>query len=215
MKDYDPSDMIERVATSVKKQFHEVDREDLVQELWLKWCSTDTSHMNEKMMWSTLRRAGVAWSTKERAHIVGYEPEDLFYYSTGQIQELLPVVMDRESWTTTTVVGERAETKPNSDPAHGNNRLAMICDVRSALEACSEADKRLLWTAFGLGVSNEEHALSFGITEDAMRMRIVRALRRLQKHLGGPDPAPRFQGGRRALSNSQAQAITRNQEDPE
>jgi hypothetical protein len=213
--DQEIQDTIQRVASSLKKQFHQVEREDIVQELWVKYLSTNTDHMNRKMLWSTLRRAGTAFCTLEKAAITGYDPDDLYFYSTGQLRELLPVVMDRESWTQTGVVADLGKITSTGDPALGNNRLAMICDVRSALEACSETDKRLLWTAFGLRVDDTEYAMSLGITEDALRMRVVRALRRLQQRLGGPRPDIGSYGRRRALSNAQAQAITHNQEAPE
>jgi hypothetical protein len=213
--DQEIEDTIQRVATSLKKQFYQVEREDVVQELWVKYLSIDVTHMNRKMLWSSLRRAGVAFCTRERAAITGYDVEDLYFYSTGQLRELLPVVLDRESWGGTGVVADLGRVTGGGDPAHGNNRLAMICDVQSALEAGSEHDKHLLWTVFGLLVDEATYANSLGITEDALRMRVVRALRRLQKRLGGPRPEGLVAGSRRALSNSQAQAITRNQEAPE
>lgn len=215
MTNEDVDETIQRVTSSLKKQFRMVEREDIYQELWIKYLSTDCTHMNSKMLWSTLRRAGVAFCTREKAAITGYDVDDLYYYSTGQIRELLPIVLDRESWIGTGVVADLGKITGTGDPALGNNRLAMICDVRSALEACSDHDKRLLWTVFGLRVDDTEYAMSLGITEDALRMRVVRALQRLQRHLGGPRPQELFQGRRKALSNAQAQAITRNQEDPE
>lgn len=215
MTERDVDETIQRVASSLKKQYQMVEREDIVQELWVKYLSTDVTHMNDRMLWSSLRRAGAAYCTKEKAQITGYDVEDLFYYSTGQIRELLPIVMDRESWVQTGVVSDLGKITGTGDPALGNNRLAMICDVRSALEAGSESDKSLLWTAFGLSLDEEEHGLSLGISADALRMRVVRALQRLQRRLGGPRPVENPAGHRRALSNAQAQAITRNQEDPE
>jgi DNA-directed RNA polymerase specialized sigma24 family protein len=211
----DIDDTIQRVTSSLKKQFHQVEREDIYQELWLKYLSTNTDHMNSKMLWTSLRRAGVAFCTREKAAITGYDVEDLYYYSTGQLRDLLPVVLDRESWGGTGVVQDLGKITGGGDPAHGNNRLAMICDVRSALEACSDEDKRLLWTVFGLRVDDDEYATSLGITADALRMRVVRALKRLQRHIGGPRPDGLYEGTRRALSNAQAQAVTRNQEAPE
>lgn len=215
MIEKDVDETIQRVASSLKKQYQMVERDDIVQELWVKYLSTDTSHMNSKMVWSTLRRAGAAFCTKEKAAITGYDVDDLYYYSTGQIRELLPLVMDRTSWVQQGVVADLGKISSTGDPALGNNRLAMICDVRSALEAGSDEDKHLLWTTFGLCLPEDEHALSMGITEDALRMRVVRALQRLQRRLGGPRPQENPTGHRRALSNAQAQALTRNQEDPE
>lgn len=209
--------MIEKVASSVKKQFPQVDREDIRQEIWI-WALEkddkvsdylDGGKAGRRMLWSALRRAGVSYAAVEKARVLGYDPADQFHYSVGQLRELLPLALDRDSWVMASN-GSQERTALTSDPAHGNNRLAMICDVRSALEACSEEDKHLLWTAFGLSMDDVDHANVEGITTDALRSRVNRALRRLQKHLGGPKPAPYT--GRRAISNAQAYVITKNQE---
>lgn len=212
MTETEIDEMIQRITSSVRKQFPMVDRDDIYQECWVKYLTLDTTHMNERMLWSSIRRAAAAWCTKEKAQIVGYDVEDLYYYSTAQIRELLPVVLEREAWVQTGVINDLGKISSGTDPAHGNNRLAMIVDVKASLEAGSETDKVLLWTAFGLRLPDQEHAESLGITEDALRMRVTRALQRLQNRLGGPRPQDPPHGARKALSNAAAQAITRSQE---
>lgn len=211
--------MIQQVASSLRKQYPMLEREDIVQELWLWTLEHERTveryvgdgKPGERMLYSSLRRAGSAICAREKALVIGYDPDDLYYYSTGQLREILPLVMDRTLWVQPGQAQEQRVTG-TSDPAHGNTRLAMICDVRSAVEACSEPIKALLWTAFGLAMDDQEHALSLGITEDALRMRVVRALKSVQRGLGGPKPPSEYEGTRRVLSNAQSQAITRNQE---
>lgn len=212
MNETDLDTMFQRITSSVRKQFPMVDRDDIYQECWLKYLSMDATHMNEKMIWSSIRRAAASWCVKEKAQIVGYDVEDLYYYSTAQIRELLPTVLEREAWVQSGVVNDLGKISVGHDPAHGNNRLAMLVDVKASLEAGSEQDKTLLWTAFGLQMPEQEHAESLGITEDALRMRVNRALRRLQNRLGGPRPQEPPSGLRKALSNAAAQHITRSQE---
>lgn len=213
-------DMVQQIATQVKRQFHMVERDDIVQELWL-WLAEHTERVEEyasrgkhgeRQLATALRRAGRAFAIKEKAAIVGYDLDDLYWYSTAQLRELLPLVMDRSLWVETGVPAETGRVSSTSDPAHGNNRLAILCDIRASLETCSERDKLLLWTHFGLGMEEDEHALTLGITTETLRKRVTRALQRLQRALGGPRPDQVYVGTRRALSNAQAQAITRNQE---
>lgn len=215
-------DMVERVATQVKRAFPQVDRNDIRQEVWI-WALENADKVEAWLeeggkrahgsLYTALRRAGTAYATREKAAIVGYDPDDLHYYSLAQLRELLPLCMDREAWYLTGVDDEN-RTKSTVDPALGNTRLAMICDVRASLEAGSPGDKHLLWTVFGLAKDEATYAEELGITEDALLHRVTRALQRVQKRLGGPNPLTEYDGNRRAISNAQAQAITHNQEDP-
>lgn len=214
--------MVAQVATELKRQYPMVDRDDISQELWV-WLASNPEKIEEwgegkqaeRKVATSLRRAGRGYCIREKSALTGYELEDLYFYSTGQLRELLPVVMDRALWTDASPGVDAGHITGGGDPAHGNTRLAMLCDVRSSLEAVSEADKELLFTIFGLQVPEEIHALECGVTEETLRKRVQRALQRLQRALGGPKPPPEYLGSRKVLSNAQAQAQTRNQEEPE
>lgn len=219
----DVDSIVQQVATETKRQFHMVEREDIVQELWL-WVAERPHKIEEwdaqgkngpRRLAVALRRRARAYATAEKAVITGYDVADLYWYSTAQLREMLPMALDRDTWSEPGVSTETGKLSRTSAPNEGNNRLAMLCDVRAALETRSEADKELLWTHFGLGLDEDEHALSLGITVEALRTRLHRAVVRLQKALGGPKPEGLYVGTRRAVSNAQAVAMTRNQEDPE
>lgn len=217
------SGMVAQIATEMKRQFPVVDRDDVAQELWLwmyahpdkveEWA--ENGKRGERSLATALRRFGRAWAIAERAHLMGYDVEDNYYYSTAQLRELLPVVMDRELWTEPGHADDTGKLSRTSRPNEGGNRLAMICDVRSGLETGSKSDKDLLWTHFGLALEEDEHALLLGITVETLRVRVTRAVQRLQRRLGGAKPESVVVGARRVLSNAQAQAITRNQESEE
>lgn len=213
-------DIIQQVATQTRRQFPMVERDDIVQELWL-WTLEHQRKTDDwlaggqdgvRQLAKSLARAGRAYAIKEKAAVVGYDVEDLYFYSTGQLRELLPIVLDRALWTEAGTPSDLGIITGTTDPALGNNRLAMLCDVRASLEAGRPADKELLWTAFGLALPDEEHAEQLGITVEALRTRVMRAVQRLQKALGGPKPDGLYQGTRRAMTNAQSLALTRNQE---
>lgn len=215
--------MVQQIATELKRQYRAVERDDLVQELWVWMCShedkvgewAEDGKRGERRLATSLRRAGRGFAIREQAAKVGYDVEDVYFYSTGQLREILPLALDREMWAEPGVAPETGKLSRTAAPNEGNNRLAMLCDVRSGLESGSAGDKELLWTHFGLGMPETEHAMVLGVTEDALRMRVSRALQRLQKRLGGSRPEGLYVGSRRTISNAQAQAITRNQEDKE
>lgn len=215
--------MIQQIATETKRNFPMVERDDIVQELWLWLASNpekvekwgDDGKRGERFLATALRRRGRAYGTVEKAGIVGYELDDLYWYSTGQLRELIPLAFDKGTWAETGMSLEESGGNRQSRPSEGNNRLAMLCDVRSSLEAGSEPDKLLLWTHFGLGMEEDEHAMTLGVTVETLRVRLHRAVVRVQKRLGGPRIDGPYVGTRRAMSNAQAQAITRNQESEE
>jgi DNA-directed RNA polymerase specialized sigma24 family protein len=212
--------MVQQIATETKRQFPMVEREDIVQELWLwiaghqekveKWAGEGKN--GERRLATSLRRRGRSYAVHEKAAITGYDVGDNYWYSTGQLREILPMALDREVWADPGVAPETGKLSRTTAPSEGNNRLAMLCDVRSGLEAGSAVDKELLWTHFGLGLDKDEHALVLGVTVETLEKRLQRAVQRLQKRLGGPKPDGLYVGSRRAISNAQAQALTRSQE---
>lgn len=212
--------MVAQIATETRRQFPMVEREDIVQELYL-WALSHEEKVNswlddgkrgERLLGKSLRRRARAYALNEKAAKTGYEIDDVYFYSTGLLRELVPEALDRETWSEPGTASETGKLSHTSRPAEGGNRVAMLCDVRASLEAGSEADKLLLWTHFGLRLDEDEHALVLGITVEALRTRLHRAVQRLQRRLGGPKPDGLYTGGRRAISNAQAIAQTRNQE---
>jgi len=212
--------MIAQIATETKRRFPMLEREDIAQELWL-WALEHDEKVQEWLgegkrgegrLAKSLRRRARAYAIREKAAVVGYEPEDNYFYSTGLLRELIPQALDRESWAESGTASETGKLSRTTPPSEGGNRIAMLADVRSALEAGTETDKELLWTHFGLQMDEEEHALVLGVTVDTFRKRVNRAVQRVQRRLGGAKPDGLYVGSRRAMSNAQALAMTRNQE---
>jgi len=113
---------------------------------------------------------------------------DLYYYTPAVIRELLPDIFEPEDW----VGGSNApsdEPKGPSRPAWGNNRLAAVCDVRSAFYGLPQADRVLLadlYQAGGLPV--DVLAATYGVHEKTIKRREQRIIDKMVERLGGEPP---------------------------
>lgn len=146
---------------------------------------------------------------REKAHALGYEPADEFFYPLGALRDLLPGCYGHVDWTSFSV--NDLEIRPTGDPAEGGNRVAELSDISQALGRLAKDDQRLLFLRFGAGDTIADIATEFSVEEGAANMRVDRALRRLQQEMGGPAPRSdqrEYTGSRRVISNAHAQAIT-------
>jgi DNA-directed RNA polymerase specialized sigma24 family protein len=114
--------------------------------------------------------------------------DDQYYYTPGVLREILPDIFDHEDWIMS-VRGEQADVKGPSRPAEGNNRLAMICDVRAAFYGLPQKDQLLLEELHrDGGLSYEVLAFSYECHERTVRRREERVLEKLVERLGGEPP---------------------------
>jgi DNA-directed RNA polymerase specialized sigma24 family protein len=207
--------MVGQVAYSVGRHFPFVDLEDLRQELWL-WL---VEHQEKVQVWGqeatgdrrtakSLRRAARAVCLDLKAQRGGYDLGDLWFYSVGQLRQLLPDVLDTEGWTASSPALSPDRVQSQSLVNEGNNRLAMLVDVKDAFLRLADEDQQLLYVHYRVH-EEEQHATELEISVEALRSRVTRALTRLQRELGGPQPDVEWVGTRRAMSNATAQALTR------
>jgi DNA-directed RNA polymerase specialized sigma24 family protein len=145
---------------------------------------------------------------REKAQVLGYEPSDECFYSTGILRGLLPDVYDREGWVSFSAPDNPVRTRGN--PGEGNNWLATLADVAQALSSLSKEDQRILHLRYGVGDKPPAIALALGLTEAGAISKVNRALGRLRRELGGrrPDADPaEVIGSRAVMSNAMAQTI--------
>lgn len=183
-------------ASRLHRRFPMVERDDILQEMYVWWCQhprkaaryLDDTEYGEKKLSRALRNAGLAYCHKEKARRVGYEVDDLFFYSLGLLRELLPAVYDEDAWSRMGRTTLDGLPRGKSDPAEGNNALAALCDVSQALNRLAAEPRRLIELTFRDEVDAEHLAGQLDTTPDGARMRVQRALRRLQEELGGERP---------------------------
>jgi len=213
-----------RVARTVARNFEGyVTAEDMQQDLLL-WAYDHLDKVQEYLtptdedpkakagnakLHTTFRRKARGWAHKAKADKLGYDVADVHFYSLRQLEELLPLAFDYECW----LPEQSNDNMPTgkSDPALGNNRFALLADVKGAYEKCPDVDRTLLWARYvaspPAGIA--ELAESAGVSRATMTRRINRALTRMLDHLGGSRPEFGVHVGRKAMSNDEAQSLTR------
>ncbi len=128
------------------------------------------------------------YAAKERQRYSRSPMSDSFYYSHEVLHELLRDVWTHQGWVDTPDLSNEFVSR-STKPSEGGNRMALLSDVASGLKKLSEADQELLRKRYDDG-GMELGALaeSYGISEEAMRKRVKRALVKLQDRLGGEQP---------------------------
>jgi DNA-directed RNA polymerase specialized sigma24 family protein len=169
---------------------------ELIQEanVWMM------SHLDKVELWreqgrhgqNKLRHACKQWCllvvARERKRVSRLEGGDLHYYTDTLIAELLPHIWDPDDWAT----GEAtytSERKAPARPAEGNNRLAMVCDVRQAFFGLPVDDRQLLeWLHRDGGASYEAVGVWMEVSDRTVRRREERVLAKMVERLGGEPP---------------------------
>ena len=170
---------------------------DLIGEAYL-WMA---AHYNRVVEWReagrhgqnklrhACKQAGLTAIAKERKRITGTDKGDVFYYSPQIIRELLPSIFDVSDWVSG-AMGMSAEPKGPSRPAEGNNRLAMVSDLRSAFYSLPESNRVFLQEVFHEGSDDivEVIAAREDVSEKTINRRIDRMLDKMVERLGGEPP---------------------------
>ncbi len=149
--------------------------------------------------------------TKERAYKSRVSTSDYFYYTPEILHQLLRDVWDYEGWLDTPDLSSEFVSK-TSKVNEGNSRIALLSDVANGLRGLNEQDKNLLRQRYANGgMDFDVLAVVYEMTEEALRKRVHRAIKKLQDRLGGEPPI--WSNRRRVVrSNAQARAETQRQE---
>lgn len=195
---------------------------DVAARLWL-WAVENEARLSEyleredgeRIVRSILNQEARTYAIKERAMSTGYSPEDLTWYSPGMIRNILPDVFDYDDWQSFGSSGD-GRSKPLANAT--GDRLASILDVKGALTKLQEDQVSLLREHYGRGVSVEACGVALGLTQEATRKRLDRAVYALRDSLNGirqGDPYEAVNGqfdtrtkGRHAMSNAAARKAT-------
>lgn len=159
----------------------------------------------------------------ETAAIRGYCPEDVYHYSRKQLRALLPMLGYTLAWTNLAVKESDGGRQCGAPLAERGDELAVLADLSAGFDKLSESDRELLSIRFiesgvadahtdeeedVIHIAHEDICDLYGITPDAARKRVSRAVSRLLKAMGGPRTL-NVNTGRRSMSNAAAQVATR------
>lgn len=195
---------VEFVARKVYSQYwrYLVTHDDLRQEIFVylysekgqkdvnRWLNHDPQQTSRIRF--TFQDKAKAYAERLKAQKLGYDIDDIHWYSTNQILALMPLALDQDYDGTGPLDYERAgnsaeQPRTKKDPALTGDIQAMVMDVRCAITALDN------WVELSLVTSEPGESLYDSAVEAVVQ------------YLGGPRP---FTGRRKVTTNSAAQAKT-------
>ena len=187
------------IVDSVTAEYHkkfEIDPEDIRQVLY-QWCvehpvKLDTwEAIGEKdaknLIYRSLRNQALDYCQHWKAKSGGYETSDLFYYEADMVEALLPSVL-RGEFGVTAKLNLGRPGKPSA-PNEGGNLMAMMIEIDYAFWKLPKDDRKILFLrhAESMDFAKIGEELEMG-SEDAVRMRHKRAIKKLIHKVGGFKP---------------------------
>jgi len=147
---------------------------------------TQGGHGQNKLR-NACRQRCLSVLAKERRARSGLQKGDIFYYTPQMLREILPDIWDEDDWVTGSTYA--SEVRSPSRPSEGNNRLAMVADVRAAFFGLSKKEQQLLEDLYRDGGLDEEIiALQLDVTPRTVKRREARCLDKMVERLGGEPP---------------------------
>ena len=147
----------------------------------------DEGRHGQNKLRNACRQKCLSVIARERKRRSNLQPGDVFYYTPQMIREILPNIWDVDDWASGETV-TTGEVRSPSRPSEGNNRLAMIADVRAAFFNLKNPDQEVLIALFRDNLTFEQAAELFEVTERTVRRREERVLDRMVERLGGEPP---------------------------
>jgi DNA-directed RNA polymerase specialized sigma24 family protein len=186
--------IVNRIASDYARKFRSVQRDDIVQELWV-WFLTHPGKVKEwmayplkdgdKLFARSLRNAAMTFCVKEKARVEGYHVDDLFWYSKDFIKELLPAVLS-EDWKRIQESFESGGGGTPKPPNESGDWMAYASDIRKAYDSLDEDDRKLV------DVNDVHGSVLMEETQRptirAAEMAANRAVGKMVKFLGGERP---------------------------
>jgi RNA polymerase sigma factor (sigma-70 family) len=187
--------IVDSVAAEYHKKF-EMDADDIRQVLY-QWfvehpVKLDTwEAIGEKdaknLIYRSLRNQALDYCQHWKAKSGGYETSDLFYYEADMVEALLPSVL-RGEFGVTAKLNLGRPGRPSA-PNEGGNLMAMMIEIDYAFWKLPKDDRKILFLrhAESLDFAKIGEELNMG-SEDAVRMRHKRAIKKLIHKVGGFKP---------------------------
>ena len=197
---------------NAQRGFVEVD--DLIQEGYVyilenyqrikDWVESGDIALVKDVLYKAMHR----YTMKQRYLKDGTRAEDYYVYQFAVLEEILPDALSESPNYGTSSSDLNTVVKSGKSLAEGGDRMAMIADVKAALLVLTEQERELILRKFyGGGATDHELAQWYEVPEPTLNKQVRAALRKMARRLGS-EPVTR----RRAMSNAQAQHVTREQE---
>lgn len=168
-----------------------------------------------KPIYNLLVKVATTHLRREDNAVYGYAEEDVFYYSTELIKSILEVCFQHEDWQSFASALD-AMPKSKVDPATAGNTIASYIDVKGAAERLPDNQYNALVWRYKYSYTLENVGEELGITKEAARKLIDRAVGVIQKDLGKKERSDlrnASDGHLRPSTRAQAQAMLEQQYD--
>jgi RNA polymerase sigma factor (sigma-70 family) len=187
--------IVDSVAAEYHKKF-EIDADDIRQVLY-QWFVEHPVKLDtweaigerdaKNLIYRSLRNQALDYCQHWKAKSGGYETSDLFYYEADMVEALLPSVL-RGEFGVTAKLNLGRPGRPSA-PNEGGNLMAMMIEIDYAFWKLPKDDRKILFLrhAESLDFAKIGEELDMG-TEDAVRMRHKRAIKKLIHKVGGFKP---------------------------
>ena len=119
---------------------------------------------------------------------------------------MLPIGFDHREWQPSGLRGDQGMPRSKGDPRHSSDAVAALADVSRALSLLPEDEYNVIIWRFKLDYTDDELGEVLEISPSAANKRVQRAVKRLQKELGGSAPFKEYTGSRTVQRNSAARA---------
>jgi RNA polymerase sigma factor (sigma-70 family) len=175
-------------ADDVKQELLEwsLKRNDKIQE----WLNEDLSkqeyRIGIKRLAKTFNRMADRYCRKEKAKKLGYSIHDEAFYSTGMIEELLPMAFSSNIITK----DPATEYVSNGcgDPATAGSFLASMYDIRIALRELTIETYEMMRMHYEDGLTLEQIGEYFNVDKSTISRKINTGIKQISKELGGESP---------------------------
>ena len=188
--------IVDNVASEYHKKFDMCDTEDIRQELYAWFLKhprkfTEWEALEERdtknLLYRSLRNLALDYCQSWKAKSLGYQLDDLFFYTPEMVETLLPsVLLGHADALPLNILGKGKTTTLVSE---GNNLQVMLAEVSKICVGLSASDRQVLEMRFALGYEYSDIAKLLEVnTEEAARQRVRRAIKRIINALGGYRP---------------------------
>ncbi len=161
-------------------------RQDKIQEWLSPELSKQEYRIGIKRVAKTFNRMADRYCRKEKAKKLGYSVHDEAYYSTGLIEELLPLVFSDEIITKDPA--SEYVSSGGGDPATAGTFLVSMYDMRNALKHLTIEVYTMIRMHYEDQMTLEQIGEYFNVDKSTISRKINTAIKQMSKHLGGESP---------------------------
>ena len=188
--------VVDAVSSEYSRKFPTIEIEDIRQSLY-QWFVEHPNKLDtweaigekdaKNLIYRSLRNQALDYCNHWKAKSGGYETSDLFFYEADMVEALLPPVL-RGEWGVTHKLNLGRPGRPSA-PNEGGNLMAMMIEVDYAFWKLPKDDRKILFLRYAESMEFGDigKELEMG-SEDAVRMRHKRAIRKLINKIGGFKP---------------------------